>query len=398
MNAPQLYFDNAATSCPKPPEVRAAVLRYLDDVGASAGRGAYREAREAGAILDRCRAALARLLNGGRPEQVVFTLNCTDALNLGLKGCLRDGDHVVTTWMDHNSILRPLHHLEERGLVSVTRVRASPVGVVDPLRIREAITPKTRLVAMLHGSNVAGSLQPVAEVAEICRSRGVLLLVDAAQTLGTVPIDVRALGVDLLAFPCHKGLMGPTGTGGLWISERVDLRPLREGGTGSKSEDAVQPPFLPDRYEAGSHNLLGIAGLLGALEFIGRMGIESIAAHKRMLIARFLEGFAAIPGIVLHGPRDPARKVAVFSISVPGADPLAFGRRLDDEAGVKVRSGLHCAPFAHRTLGTWPGGTVRFSPGFFTTAGDVDAALDAVRRLAPAGRHAEAGMPVSGGG
>lgn len=358
--------------------MRSAILRYLDDVAASAGRGAYREAAIAGEILEDCRSALARLLGAPIPERIVFTLNCTDALNLGLKGVLREGDHVVTTWMDHNSILRPLSHLEASGFVTVTRVRADRDGIVDPDDIAHAFTPKTRLVATLHASNVSGSVQDIAAIGAACRERGALFLVDAAQTAGALPIDVGTLPIDLLAFPGHKALLGPLGTGALWMSDRVDVAPLREGGTGSRSELAVQPGFLPDRLESGSHNLVGIAGLLASVEFVLEQGVDAIAAHERGLCERFAARAKAVPGVTIHGPLDPGRRVPVFSITVDGYDPLELGAHLDAAYGIKVRSGLHCAPLAHQTLGTHDTGTTRISAGCFTTLEDVDRAIDAV--------------------
>jgi len=376
-----IYLDNAATSHPKPPAVREALLHYHDHVAASAGRGAYREAGVAGALLEECRAELTRLIGGSATERLIFTLNCTDALNLGIKGVVRPGDHVVTTWMDHNSILRPLHRLEEAGVVTVTRVRGTDDGRVDPAAIAEAIRPETRLVATLHASNVSGGLLDAAAVGRICRSRDVLYLLDAAQTVGAMPVDVSDLKVDLLAFPGHKGLMGPLGTGALWMSDRVDLETVREGGTGSRSEEPAQPTLLPDRYEPGSHNLLGLAGLLAAARALDVIGLEAVAAHKRQLSERFLEGAARIPGLAVHGPVDPASRVAVWSVTVEGVDVMEAGRRLDLEHGIKVRSGLHCAPLAHRTLGTFETGTVRLSAGWYTSAEDVDRSLQALRSL-----------------
>jgi len=380
-----VYFDNAATSHPKPAGVRAALLAFHDEIAASAGRGAYREAGEAGEILEDCRALLARLIGAVDPERIAFTLNCTDALNLGLKGVLRPGDHVVTTWMDHNSILRPLHQLEEAGVVTVTRVRAAADGIVDPDDIRRAITPATRMVATLHASNVCGSLQDVAAIGRICREHDVVFLLDAAQTVGAVPIDVVDLNLDLLAFPGHKALLGPLGTGALWMSERVALRPLREGGTGSKSEDAIQPDLLPDRFEAGSHNLLGLAGLRASVGFLLERDVATIARHEHGLNQQFLTGVASIPGVTLHGPTDANQRVPVWSVTLGDLDVHEVGRDLDRRFGIKVRSGLHCAPLAHQTLGTFETGTVRFSAGHATTEADVTLALHALEAITSRG-------------
>jgi cysteine desulfurase/selenocysteine lyase len=375
--APRVYLDNAATSFPKPESVLAAVVHYSTEVPASAGRGAYREAVIAGEMLAELRATLCRLFNGTRPERVVFGLNGTDALNVAIKG-----DHVITTWMDHNSVLRPLARLEQDGIIEVTRVRAGADGVVDPADVAAAFEPHTRLVVMTHASNVGGGVQPAAEVGRLARGRGALFLLDAAQTMGSIPVDVEAMSVDLLAFPGHKAMMGPQGTGVLWMREGVLVRPLREGGTGSRSDLAVQPDFLPDRYEPGAHNGPGLAGLLAAARFVEAAGVEAISARKREITRRFLDGFARIPGCRVHGPAGPAARVPIFAASFEGADPARIASALDEQAGVKVRAGLHCAPLAHRTFGTFDsGGSVRFSPGSFTTDAEVVHTFEAVDRI-----------------
>ncbi len=377
-----IYLDNAATSFPKPPEVLEAVVEYHTRIGASAGRGAYREALRAGEILAECREAIRRLVNAPAAERVLFTLNCTDALNLALKGILRPGDHVVTTWMDHNSILRPLHRLESEGRISVTRVRAGDDGIVDPGAVAAAFRPDTRLLATLHASNVTGAIQPVAALGGLCRSRGVRFLLDAAQSAGSLPLDMEALGVDLLAMPGHKGLLGPLGTGVLVLGAGIDIEPLREGGTGSRSEEPVQPRFLPDLHEAGSHNGPGIAGLLAGVRFLLGTGVAAIHARKRAITERLLDGFLDTPGLLVYGPADPERRLPVFSLNFGEAGPERAARLLEDRWGLRTRPGLHCAPFAHRTLGTLSTGTVRLSPSFFTTDAEVERTLAAVRELA----------------
>lgn len=377
-----VYLDNAATSHPKPPSVRAAMLRFMDDVHASAGRGAYAEARAAGALLDQVRSSLATLLGVSAPERLLFTLNCSDALNLALKGILRPGDRVVTSVMEHNSILRPLAALEERLGISVVRVPADHEGLISTEAVAAALCEPTRLVALQHASNVSGTLQPVAAVAGLARAAGAFMLVDAAQTLGSVPLAPEQVGIDLLAFPGHKSLLGPLGTGGLWVSPRVDLATVREGGTGSRSEEAVQPSFWPDRHEAGSHNLVGLAGLAASVEWILQRGVEDITATKQRLMRRFLEQLAGLEGVRLHGPARAEGRVGVFSCTVGRHAPEAAGRLLDDLHGVKVRSGLHCAPFAHQALGTFPTGTVRLSIGPFTTAAELDRAARALADVA----------------
>jgi cysteine desulfurase/selenocysteine lyase len=381
----RIYADNAATSFPKPPEVLAAMCDYAERSGASAGRGAYREAVEAGELLAACRGRIARLIHAEGPQRIVFALNCTEALNLALRGLLRRGDHVVTTRFEHNSILRPLHELAAAG-VEAAFVPVDPAtGRVDPNDIREAIAPNTTLIAIQHASNVTGVLQPLAEIARLARECGVLLLVDAAQTIGHVPIDVQGLGIDLLAFPGHKGLLGPLGTGGLYVRNGLEerLQSLVAGGTGSISELPTQPDFMPDKYESGSHNAIGLAGLAAAAEWLLARGVESLRRHEQQLCRRFLAGAAGIDGLTLYGPRDLEQRVGVFSVRVEGLEPAELSAVLESEFGVLTRSGIHCAPWAHDTLGTHAGGgTTRLSFGPFTSEEDVDACVSALAAVA----------------
>lgn len=384
---PRLYLDNAATSFPKPPEVLEAMTAYAQDLGASAGRGAYREALETGEILDECRRRLAGLLHAKDPRQCIFTLNCSAALNLALRGLLRAGDHVVTTAMEHNSVLRPLHDLRDRGLIDFTVVDAGPDGRVGAERIRAAIRPSTRLITLVHASNVTGTLQPVAEIGAEARRCGALLLVDAAQSAGHVPIDVEKDKIDLLALPGHKGLLGPLGTGALYIRPglEADIHPLMAGGTGSASEQPTQPDFLPDKYEAGSHNAIGLAGLGAALQWLETKSVAALANHDRTVSARFIELTRDLPGLTVYGPTDPAERVAVFSVRISSLEPGELSALLESEFGILSRSGLHCAPLAHQAIGTYAdGGTTRLSFGAFNTLEDVDRCADALRQLAGA--------------
>ena len=383
----RIYLDNAATSFPKPAAVHSAMSRYATELGASPGRGAYAEAREGGRILGECRELLCRLFGGEDPNHVIFTLNASDALNLAIHGLVRPGDHVVTTWFEHNSVLRPLSRLSETDHVEVTRVECDPAtGLVDPDDIRRAIRPRTRLVVVVHGSNVTGTLQPVGEIGRITRERGIPLLVDAAQSAGHVGLDVRAAGIDLLAFPGHKGLLGPLGTGALYIRPGIEqeLRTVREGGTGSASDRDVQPDWLPDRFEPGSHNALGIAGWLEGVRYILEHGIDQIRQHEERLMRTMLDGLDGIPGLRVYGPRTLAERVGVFSVRLGGfSDPEALSARLERDFGILTRSGLHCAPLAHRTIGTADsGGTTRFSLGPFVTERDVGFAVEALGALA----------------
>lgn len=375
-----IYLDNAATSFPKPEVVYQTMDRFLREAGANPGRSGHRLAVAAAAVVAQTRRQLARFFNAPAPERVVFTANATDALNLALKGVLGPGDHAVTTSMEHNSVARPLRKLEAAG-VAVTFLSASREGLVSVQALSAALTPATRLVAITHASNVTGTLQPVAEAGRLCRERGVLLLVDAAQTAGVYPIDVAAMGIDLLAFPGHKALLGPPGTGGLVVSESVSLETLREGGTGSESESDQQPELMPDRLEVGTLNTVGIAGLGAGIRFIEGTGRERIREHEQKLVQRLLRGLASVPGLVLYGPGPSRERASVVSFNLEGWDSQDAAAVLDATFDIQCRAGLHCAPLAHRTIGTFPVGTVRFSPGFFNTEAEIDAAVDAVHQL-----------------
>jgi len=391
----RLYLDNAATSFPKAPGVYESMLHYGREIAASPGRGSYREARQGAAVLGECRRLIARLINAQNPDHVVFTLNTSDALNLAIKGVVfhrmrTDPDeriHVVTTAMDHNSVLRPLNALAATlpGMFKWTMVPVDQDGVVDPADIKAAIMRDTALVAIVHASNATGVIQPVTEIGQVCRKRDVPLLVDAAQSVGHLPVDVERDAIDLLAFPGHKGLLGPLGTGGLWLASGMEDRidPLREGGTGSLSEHDAQPSDLPDKYEPGSHNTVGIAGLIEGLRYVLDRGIDTLRAHEVSLITRFIAGLDDIPGVHLVGPSDPNRRVAVFSLLFDSVDPNEAADTLEREHGLLVRAGLHCAPGAHESMGTTAlGGTVRFSFGPFTTAADVERALASIATIA----------------
>ena len=379
-----IYFDNAATSWPKPPCVAEAMTHYMSEIGASPGRSGHRLAIEAARVVYGAREAVSELFHAPDPLRVVFGANVTEALNLALNGLLRPGDHVVTGSLEHNSVMRPLRALERAG-VEVTVVPCSKTGELDPHHLEAAIRPDTRLMVLNHASNVVGTLLPVAEAGAIARRHNILLLVDAAQTAGAYPIDMQAGEIDLLAFTGHKSLYGPMGTGGLVIGERVDacrLEPIKRGGTGSRSEHEEQPAFLPDLCESGTPNAVGLAGLGASVRWLLAQGVENIRAHEVALTGQLLAGLAAIPGVTVYGTHDPARQTATVSFNIAGLEPSEVGLRLDDEHEIACRVGLHCAPAAHRTLGTFPGGTVRFGLGVFNTAAEFAAARDAVAALA----------------
>jgi cysteine desulfurase family protein len=340
-------------------------------------------------MIAETRRRLAGLLGVADHTRIVFTSNATDSLNLALYGSLAEGDHVVTTTMEHNSVLRPLRHLESRLGIETTYVGCGPRGVVDPLAIAAAVRPNTRLIAMTHASNVTGSIQPVDQVGQIAAERNLLFLVDAAQTLGHWPCHVPDIRCSLLAAPCHKGLLGPLGLGLLYVADGVDkrLRSIRQGGTGSISESDRQPEFLPDKYESGNLNVPAIAGLNAGLEYLLAKGLDKLRRQLHGLASRLSEGVAKIPGVTVHGAAESAARVGVISISVEDYDPQEAAGILDASFRIQVRGGLHCAPLAHRTLGTFErGGTVRFSVGPFSTTEHIDAAVAAVGEIASASR------------
>lgn len=386
MNAkPRIYLDNAATSWPKPETVYAAVDHYQREIGAPSGRSGYRHAIESSHIVERARQAVARLIGARESRQVVFTSNGTESLNLAIFGVLRPGDHVVTTVCEHNSVLRPLRALRDAGEISVTYVPCDGAGYVSPDDVRQALRLETRLAAIVHGSNVTGAIQNVQEIGAVARERGILFLVDAAQTLGHVPLDVERLQVDLLAAPGHKGLLGPLGTGVLYIRQSVEneMKPLRLGGTGSFSQEDRQPETLPDKYEAGNHNVAGLAGLVAAAEFLHSRSVETIQAHHAQLAQQLLEGLTAIAGVSIHGPGAESPRTSVVSFTVTGYDPQEVAALLEVSGGVQCRAGLHCAPRMHEALGTCDaGGTVRLSPGWATTAAEIDHTLELIATLA----------------
>src|SRR5579884_1153099 len=377
-----IYLDNAATSFPKPEAVYQALDRFARQSLANPGRAGHKMALAAEHALDDARHLLNQLLHGEEPERFVFTLNCTDALNMAFKGVLVDGDHVITTDLEHNSVSRPLRKMELDGRITLTRVRADGGGTIDPDDVRRGVTPRTRLIALTHASNVLGTVQPVAEVGHIARAHDALLLVDAAQTAGVIPIDVQGMHIDLLAFPGHKSLLGPTGTGALYVGPRARLRPWREGGTGGDSSSEVQPREFPYYLEGGTPNVLGVAGLAAGVRYVTERGLEAIHAHEVALVERLWQKLEEMSAYQVFGHRDHARRVGTVSFRNEAIAAAEVGGILDQAFDIAVRPGLHCAPHIHRSLGTYPDGTVRVSPGPFNTEEDIDRLADALAEIA----------------
>lgn len=385
LESQRIYLDNAATSWPKPPQVYEAVERAMRVLGAPAGRGTYHEAAEVERGLADARRRIARLINTADPRRVIFTSNGTDSLNLALHGFLRPGDHVVTTVAEHNSVLRPLHFLRQHRDVTATFVQCDAAGFVDPDVIRQAITDRTRLIAVVHASNVTGAVQPIEAIGQIAAERGIRFLVDAAQSLGHVELDVRRSHVDMLAAPGHKGLLGPLGTGVLYVGEGVEaeLLPTRQGGTGTTSESESQPESLPDRYESGNHNVPGLLGLAAGVRHVEQQGVARLRADAASLTKRLLDGLAAIEAVQLFGPRDSTDRIGVVSFRLAGLDPHDLASMLDTGFAIQTRAGLHCAPRMHQHLGTASaGGTLRISIGPFNTEAEIDTVITAVANLA----------------
>jgi cysteine desulfurase family protein len=377
-----IYLDNAATSFPKPEPVYQALDRFARTELANPGRAGHKMALAAERCLDDGRHLLNQLFHGEAPERFIFTLNCTDALNMAFKGILEPGDHVVTTDLEHNSVSRPLRAMELAGTIRLTRLKADATGTIDPVKVAEVLTPKTKLVAITHASNVLGTVQPIAEIGHLVRRSGTLLLVDAAQTAGVLPIDVQADSVDLLAFPGHKCLFGPTGTGALYVGPRAKVKVWREGGTGGDSSSETQPKEYPYFLEGGTPNVLGVAGLCAGIRWVTEQGLDKLHHQEGELLARLWERLDALDGVEVFGHRDLRRRVATQSIRLGALPAPEVGAILDQAFEIAIRPGLHCAPYTHRSIGTFPDGAVRVSIGPFNTAEHIDRIADALKEIA----------------
>ncbi|WP_339685056.1 aminotransferase class V-fold PLP-dependent enzyme [Gimesia maris] len=382
---PLIYLDNAATSFPKPDSVYAAMDDYNRNIGAPVGRGAYRKSIELQSSIDQCRKQAAKLLGAARPEEIAFTFNGTDSLNTIIHGVLKPGDHVITSDVEHNSVLRPLQTLKNRWGLKITIIPADQTGLVEPTAFRDALQKNTRLMILNHASNVTGTIQPVNEVGDIARQADVLFLVDAAQTAGHLPLDMSSMPVDFLACPGHKGLLGPLGTGLVYLrAELADqVESLRQGGTGTRSEDETQPVTLPEKLESGNHNAPGLIGLRASIEYVLKQGVSTLRKHEQQLTAQLLDGFQQLNSFQMTGPQVVENRVGVVSLISETAEPQVLASILDENFGIQIRAGLHCAPRIHACIGsTAAGGTLRFSPGPFTTVEQIDTTISAMQDLA----------------
>jgi cysteine desulfurase / selenocysteine lyase len=375
-----IYLDNAATSFPKPRAVIESMALCMTEYCANPGRAGHKMALKAASHIYEAREKIAEFFNIKDPFNLSFTSNATMGLNYAIKGSVRKGDHVITSSMEHNSVMRPLHKLKNDGLISLTVIIADDYGDINPDDVRRAIKPNTRLIAMNHSSNVTGTVIPAEEIGKIAKEAGVMFLLDASQTAGTVKIDVEKMNIDLMALPGHKSLMGPQGTGILFVRDGSKVSTLIEGGTGSKSEDLVQPEMMPDKFESGTPNTPGIIGLMSGIDYINEIGLENIYDHKMRLRKFFIEELEKNPAVIVYSKKDGVN-TAVVSINIGEFDSSEVTHILDKEYDIATRSGIHCAPIAHKTIGTFERGTVRFSFSYFTTVDDINAALNAVNEI-----------------
>lgn len=375
-----IYLDNAATTMQKPEEVIEAVVQAMHSMG-NAGRGAHSASLEASRTIYDTRELLCRFFGGTDPRRLVFTSNSTESLNIAIKGLFEPGDHVITTMLEHNSVLRPLYEMEERG-VELTIIPADKKGVIDYNDIEKAIRPNTKAVVCTHGSNLTGNLVDIERIGKITRKNGLLLLVDASQTAGVFPIDVEKMQIDVLCFTGHKGLLGPQGTGGMYVREGIQIRPLKSGGSGVQTYSKSHPAEMPTALEAGTMNGHGIAGLHAAVEYIQRTGIDQIRKREQECMKRFYEGVIQVPGVKVYGDFDDMNRCAIVSLNIGDYDSSEVSDELLTEYRISTRPGAHCAPLMHEALGTVEQGAVRFSFSHFTTDEEVDTAIKAIRELA----------------
>lgn len=378
-----LYLDNAATTYPKPSEVTCAVFNFMSNIGASSGRSSYSNALEADKIVYTCREKLSDFFGFDKPQNVVFTSNITASINILIKSVVKKGWHVITSSMDHNSVLRPLYGLNKANIIDLDVIECSKEGIINIDDFKNKIKDTTKLVVLSHSSNIIGSIQPLHEIGKICKEHNIYFIIDSAQTAGVLPINFNELNCSALAFTGHKSLLGPQGIGGFIISDKMNMEsvPFIEGGTGSSSYSTIQPDYLPDKYESGTLNTPGIAGLEEGINFISNLGLTQIRQKEQLLTSRFIEGLLNIPSIIVYGSLDAKKRTPVVSINSTKISNSELGYTLDNEYGIMARTGLHCAPLAHKTIGTFPEGTLRFSFGPFNNIKDIDYTLYAIMSI-----------------
>lgn len=379
----EVYLDNAATTRRKPQTVIDAMQEFLTELNCSPGRGGYECAMQSGRKIMDARFLISDFFNAGEVESILFTKNVTESINYVIKGLLKKGDHVITTTLEHNAVLRPLNQLEEKGIIEVDYIESDKLGILNPTLIEEAIRDNTKLIMLNHASNVTGTILPAEEVGKIAKKHDIYYALDTAQTAGTIEIDFEKFNLDFLGFTGHKGLLGPQGIGGMALSESLaeEMETLIAGGTGSLSESVKQPDFLPDKFESGTLNTPGVIGLKAGIDYINKVGLEAIHNHETRLLKLFLDGVKDIDKITVYGSKDLDKKVPTVPLTVKGYDLGDLGFQLAEKFNIMVRSGLHCAPLAHKTIGTFPDGALRFSIGWHTTEEEIEYTLDTLRKL-----------------
>lgn len=379
----QVYLDNAATSFPKPNSVYNSIMNYMTNIGANPGRGASTSSLKGNKIIFEARNTLAEFFHFSKVENVIFTPNITYSLNMLIKGAVKKGWHVITSSMDHNSTLRTLHSLANNGLIELDILNANSLGEINVDEFKSKIKTNTKLVILSHGSNVTGTIQPLEEIGNICKCNNIYFIIDSAQTAGVLGLDFNKLNCSALAFTGHKSLLGPQGIGGFLINDEYNsiCNSLIEGGTGSVSSDIIQPNFLPDKFESGTMNAPAIAGLLEGIKFINSEGLVTIKEHEDSLTKKFIDGVLNIPSIEVYGYKDTLNRTSTISLNSSKIDNSELGFYLDSQFGITTRTGLHCAPLAHKSIGTYPAGTIRFSFGYFNDLKDVDYALKSINSI-----------------
>jgi cysteine desulfurase family protein len=378
-----IYFDNAATSWPKPDKVIKAIIDYQNKFAANPGRSGHRMSLESARMIFETRMKITKFFNGDEPLNLIFTQNVTHSLNIVVKGLLKQGDHIITTSMEHNAVMRPINELLKIKKIEMSSIKCTTEGKVDINEVKKSIKTNTRIIFMTAASNVTGTVMPLEEVGKIAKEKGIIFCVDAAQAAGVIPIDVKKMNIDLLAFTGHKSLFGPTGIGGLYIKKglEVNIEPLLTGGTGSRSEFEIHPDFMPDRFEAGTPNVLGIAGLNAGIDFVNSIGLDEICKHEHKLLKYFIDEVNKNDRINIYGSKNLENRIGVVSFNILDKPPSEISEILDEKFSIMSRPGLHCAPSAHKTIKTFPQGTVRFSFNFFNTIEEVEIAVNALSIL-----------------